>query len=92
MLAAGLYKPLDQAAGQRLDCNRRHQPPAEALKASALRKFFSEVAAPSGKGWPGEPEECLQTAGGVAAGAALAKCRDHPEDRGKVDPPTPEEF
>lgn len=92
MLAAGLYKPLHQAAGQRLDCNRRHQSPAKALKASALGKLLSEVAAPAGKGWPGEPEERLQTASSVAAGATLAKRRDHPEDRGKVDPPAPEEY
>ena len=77
MGAAGLLKAFDEGRRQPFNGNRRHQTPADVLKATAEGKLLAEVADPPGKGWPRDPEERLQTPQGVAAGAALAQRGDH---------------
>ena len=91
MIAAGLLKPLDEGTRKLCNGNRRQKPPANTLKVPAVGKLLSEVTAPSGKGWPREPEERLQTTYGVAAGATLAQRGDDPKHRRPVNPPAPEE-
>jgi len=77
MGVAGLLKPLDEGARQPFNGHRGHQTPADALKAPAVGKLLPEVADPSGKGWPRESEEHVQTPDGVATGSALAQRADH---------------
>ena len=66
-----------RAAGSLLTATGGIRRPRTPLKAPAMGKLLPEVADPSGKSWPRESEEHVQTPDGVATGSALAKRADH---------------